>query len=65
MSEKGGAIVVGCWVGDPWGELLAKDDRSDAELAIEATWKDCVSPGPPACRGAAAKACMGNSHRIR
>lgn len=65
LSEKGGAMVVGCWVGDPWGELLASDDRSDAELAMEATFEGWVSPSPPACRGAIAKACMGNSHRIR
>lgn len=65
MSEKGGAMVVGCWVGEPWGELLARDDRSDAELAMEATLRGCVSPSPLACRGAPAKACVGNSHRIR
>ena len=35
MREKGGAIVVGCCVGDPWGESLAKDDRSDEELCID------------------------------
>jgi hypothetical protein len=32
LREKGGAIVVGCCVGDPCGDSLAKDDRSDPEL---------------------------------
>jgi hypothetical protein len=31
-SEKPEATWVGCWVGEPWGELLASDDRSEDEL---------------------------------
>lgn len=30
LSEKPGGTVWGCCVGDDWGELLARDERSDA-----------------------------------
>jgi len=32
---KAVAIWVGCCVGDPWGELLASEERSEAELWME------------------------------
>jgi hypothetical protein len=32
LSEKVGATVCGCWVGEDSGELLAKDERSDEAL---------------------------------
>lgn len=38
------ATWVGCWVGEPCGELLANDDRSEAELWIEMSFGRYVSP---------------------
>lgn len=32
LSEKGGAIVVGCWVGDDSGDKLARDERSEEAI---------------------------------
>lgn len=32
LSEKAGATVWGCWVGEASGELLASDERSEAEM---------------------------------
>jgi len=38
LREKEVAIVVGCCVGEFWGELLARDDRSDDELCMDTSF---------------------------
>jgi hypothetical protein len=36
--------VVGCCVGEPCGDSLARDDRSDAELCMDTSFGQPVSP---------------------
>ena len=40
LSEKPGAIVVGCCVGELCGELLAKEERSEEALWMETNFKE-------------------------
>lgn len=44
LREKPGATVLGCWVGEESGELLAKEERSD-ELEIETKSLSVNRPG--------------------
>lgn len=39
LSEKAGATLWGCWVGDESGEVLASEDRSEA-LWMDTSWDD-------------------------
>jgi hypothetical protein len=38
-------MVVGCCVGEPWGELLAREERSDDELWIDTRSLSVKRPG--------------------